>query len=160
MRLPLLSSQSRMFHCKATILWGIPWYPMETPPVGHGCLEVVNVCMDQHSPVPFHLDDFTRYMERFAGVRSYIGAIAFLRFPQLLSILWNLFFDQSWEYVRITVRICENSCAPFWISTRSMFEASLCRWCSATATSSLRAEPCMAYQSCGQANGRNSSKTI
>ena len=25
------------------------------------------VCMDQHSPVPFHLDDFTRYMERFAG---------------------------------------------------------------------------------------------
>lgn len=30
-------------------------------------MTVVNVCMDQHSPVPFHLDDFTRYMERFAG---------------------------------------------------------------------------------------------
>ena len=32
-------------------------------------MTVVNVCMDQH-PVPFHLDDFTRYMERFAGVKK------------------------------------------------------------------------------------------
>lgn len=30
-------------------------------------MQVVNVCMDQYSPVPFQLNDFTTYMERFSG---------------------------------------------------------------------------------------------
>ena len=63
--------------------------------------QVVNVCMDQHSPVPFHLDDFTRYMERFAGAELFLSfSSAFVK--RYRKVLRNL-------VVRSIVGICENS---------------------------------------------------
>ena len=73
------------------------------PRTGANLDQVVNVCMDQHSPVPFHLDDFTRYMERFAGAELFLSlSSAFADTARFCEISF---------FLKSIVRICENSCS-------------------------------------------------